>query len=847
MDADRDEAVFQTDPPVDADTLSYFPPTTSSAFPVASTHTTSSIFTKLLQQAEVDASLYPPRSWEGLRQLVQAIEESDFETLRRNSLIYYLLLDYHLLPLNASSTSSSGRLSLAALRQPPRILDHFTSRRLLPAFWANTIAKGFWRFDKSLYAEAMPWLNNANSSAYSNHILHTLSPLTSNRNGLSPREAAQCVVKHLRIAKPSLPAVPDGPEDVEALKSIIVAKAIAEDLRSSLLFVHALSAPQQQLRELLSVLWSWIFALEDRTMQGPLLKAIIALPLSPLDSASLTDFALGLDTPTSSASARSLALDTLLVRLINLGRVIEALDVNAQAEERAGLLVERQDVKKKRKRREMLQVAKAMLPEVVRSQLERVSLDSSNTTGDSPDGPMDEDFDVTQQSLIASKRRLDVDQMAKSSTLGRGYLQGRGETSRAAIGSSPASRHLAGARSTPLPSQSPFAHSASPMVGPTHQSPVPRAPTSTTFTGRAGTTTDQSPHVADTSLEAGPYARLAAQMRADPSMDPSADDMSIISSLLPQKRSSSAIGKATTSGNDDGDDNDDDEISRPTVGRSNTMASGFEVPKRRYAKKDNAPSTSKAGSSKKSKTLPTAKTTTGTPQRVAAGERSQETAEVKAATSTKSRGRNAPASSTATTATPRRRTRASSALPGTFPDGGAEDGDDQDMSDEEVGPRQNREDEAGPEMREVGSSRATTSGKGRASAVAATAASTPAKKKGTSATPSSRRKTSSTPAKGKDQQNVSESTPLRRSARARSRGASVLSSQMHDSDNEEEQQASLGRGRMTRSKSRSNSVFSMSSSASAVDEEEDEEAGQTTGDETARHVPISTRRARKAN
>ena len=139
-------------------------------------------------------------------------------------------------------------------------------------------------------------------------------------------------------------------------------------------------------------------------MQGPLLKAIIALPLSPLDSASLTDFALGLNTPTSSASARSLALHTLLVRLINLGRVIEALDVNAQAEERAGLLVESEDVKKKRKRREMLQVAKAMLPEVVRSQLERVSLDSSNLTGDSPDGPMDEDFDVTQQSLIASKR-----------------------------------------------------------------------------------------------------------------------------------------------------------------------------------------------------------------------------------------------------------------------------------------------------------------------------------------------------------------------------------------------------------------------------------------------------------
>lgn len=854
--------------PFHSPVLAYFPRKSGSdAIPIPPTPVSPSIISSLLTSAGVDAALYPPRSYPELGELILAVQDSLFDTLRRNALLYYLLLDYHLLPATHAGSASSIA-SLSSLAPRSSIIAQFATNHLLPAFWTDSVERGFWRFDKGLHNEAVPWLNTANSSAYANHILRTLSPLKGKDKSV---DKAECLVKYVRIAKPVLP---ETKADLDVVEAVVVSRAIVEGLQGALELIR--ERPNSEQNALFASLWQWLFQLEKSSMtahiRSSLLQSVVALPLTNSEVQTLVAFCLGRNASSSIQSpsstllrARQLALDTLLVRLLNAGRVLDALKVNSLAEESQGTATVEEDggeagTQRRKKRTEMLRLAKEMLPEVVRSQLEemRVAEEEKSIDISSRDDEMEEDIVAPKATEFPRPAEPAASFNAgtpSSNAPIRGYMHNRLAESTSSSRVSVAATPPPPQRSTPahqrvhvpLISQSPLAFAAS--RGETSFSRA--SPSGTRFTptpARAQAPARTSDGAVGESEE-GPYARLAAQLASQANGDgqPGAaqgDESALLASLLPQKRNiatrrldaeASGGEAAHFSGlqgavDDGGDASFEQQRSR----------SGFEVPKRRYTKKDQV-------SSKKSEAppAPRARNASASPAKdpgssrsrggaadssrrgasglrksttmgslaSAAAPREEDEASPHPPLPTAAASRKTPRStagkkSSANAAPPtpaatRRSTRAQSeSVPGSFP-GAAQDDEEEGEGDAEGGEEpahQQSNADGSPEMLELPSAgRPTSRASKKASSTTASAsasASTPRR--------NTRAKTPSAAPGGGAGGVPTESTPVRRSARrtnttataaagtrstrGSSRASSVLSSRFGDGSGDDEDQ-----------------------------------------------------------
>lgn len=632
MENSTSRALSQTEV-FDDDTMSYFLSSASTAsFPTTTAAPSPSIIGFLLEAAEVQSEFYPPRNWQQLRGLVKTIEaDSCFDTLRRNALIFYLLLDHHLLPTVQASTEALGISSIIENTRIP-ILNQYCTNRLLPRFWRDSIEKGFWRFDKGYYAEAMPWLNIDNSRPYSRHILMTLDPSRdssqSSADGSvdSSKIRADCVALYLRLNDPPL-AMHVGEEDAskvfQTLRVVVISKALAEGLNSAFEFVRSLQ-PNTQSRGLLSELWTWLFNYHGATRPG-LLKTLVSMPLTQSETASLQDFALATGLHTTSAAAPLQALDTLLVRLLNQGQVLEALRINKLAERSQlgahgldGSEAAALDVKRRKRRNEMLRLAEDLLPEALKCQLACLSV-SSDKAG-YPTAVVDEQMPLHSPGSgseltdsLAAHPRADPDLSCPL----RGYMLDHDATQAAkqgiiADGSMSVERAVAklasGRKSISLTSQSPFAGAVRvrpiPLASRVSSSAAKSSRKLNFYSNRTQTATPAEPK------NEGPYARFAAQLMAqskeqalteshqangnygqDVTKSHGEDDSGssfLLSSILPAERKISRGGSGRIQRDKSGAMRGEATEATTNNTEADQSKSGFEVPKRRYvaSKKD---------------------------------------------------------------------------------------------------------------------------------------------------------------------------------------------------------------------------------------------------------------------
>lgn len=627
--------------PLHSPILAYFPPTAH--LPIPSHPTSPSIIASLLSTAGVDVSLYPSRTYTELQTLISAIQHSSFDTLRRDALLYYLLLDYHLLP---PPDKVSTPLTFSTLPPRPPILEQFAANHLLPAFWTDAVERGFWRFDKGLYQEALPWLNATNSGPYANHILRTLSPIKTGGALLDSVHNARCLIKYYRIAKPTLP---DTIADKDVIEAVVVAKALVEGLQSALTLIRDRQRVEQD--GLFATFWHWLFHLQVGSssrkvaqVRSSLLQSVVALPLAEAEVQTLVIFSLGKSVPwflsentspsTALLQARQLALDTLLVRLINQGRVLDALKLNKLAEEsQSSPFSIGEDggeaaANRRKKRREMLRLAKDMLPEVVRSQLETLAVSSNDEKRpqgvredwmeeDVPSHGSGRDESPAPVSIATATANTSFSGVAPSPHV-RSYMQQRLADSNA---TSRLRLSTGAATPPPLPSQRSTPSQQRPHVPLVSQSPLslPASRTSiaTPQFSRGSPSTNHfdpssvgynstSGEIGAGQGEEGPYARLAAQLASQTNGDrgghAEADDESLLlASLLPQKRTLSTRRQ-------EGDETDAtalmggrENASDRSEGPGASSRGGFEVPKRRYTKKDQDQFPAGAGSRSKSR------------------------------------------------------------------------------------------------------------------------------------------------------------------------------------------------------------------------------------------------------
>ncbi|PWN26869.1 hypothetical protein BDZ90DRAFT_232964 [Jaminaea rosea] len=527
----------------DSDTLSYFTPTLiRKPTPLRSP----SIISSLLTSAGVSAT-YPSSD---LTSLVSSIEEApQFDTLRRNGLLLYLIID---------------------VATHPSLVDTFCTNRLIPDFWRRSV-EAYHAFDHGHYARAMPWLSAENAAPYSELILTRLDPS-------EDAKLARFVVQHLIVARPLV-------QGEEAGRAVLVGKAIVEGLGEAMQFARSSTAGSK-------ALWPWLFG----KRRPKLLAELVRLPLSPAEVDELRSFALVPTTASGSASssvaAQRRAVDALLLRLLNAGRIVEALRLDRAAEENGlggeGGEEDAGTIKAVKQRREMLRLARQSLPATLRLELEDEEDDYANT----PDGTRPGmQLDSTGDSSMMTGSR---DPSCPGSALNKPVIA---PSSPLVTLPRSASRTLALASQSPLagtigPSSSftgsPRPQSRPPLATRGYASPSPRPQAAALpFTNDGPRQTSSS---FSSSSKAGPYARLAAQLAAQQSNPAAAADDSgsnLLSSLLPQKRGVSSTSLAATgdAGVGSADISMDRTMTPPPAG------SAFEVPKRRYVAKPAAATT----------------------------------------------------------------------------------------------------------------------------------------------------------------------------------------------------------------------------------------------------------------
>ncbi|XP_006463398.1 hypothetical protein AGABI2DRAFT_120219 [Agaricus bisporus var. bisporus H97] len=283
------------------------------------------IFDILLRSGSVRSPdiLYPPHNEQSLLRLLEAIEKSNYDTLKKDCLVYFLL-KWH----------QDGRE------------DRFAMQKSLPPQF-TILADAYWHLDSGInVARGVSILADARLNRdYASKILHAIS-LSSDAHAL--------IRRYVRTAKPPLME----PDDIE-----LYALALAE---SSLLeawqFQRTFHESNEVRPRLMQKLLEWCVAPKPRPSA---LMQLLSLPLSKFEESILHSYVLRPPT-TLPLDALPLLQDLVCVRMIQLGRYVEAIRMDREFTSlKAGL-----NTRQAQERSKMVQDLYDALPAVERTYID---------------------------------------------------------------------------------------------------------------------------------------------------------------------------------------------------------------------------------------------------------------------------------------------------------------------------------------------------------------------------------------------------------------------------------------------------------------------------------------------
>ncbi|KAG2354071.1 nuclear pore complex assembly-domain-containing protein [Suillus spraguei] len=231
--------------------------------------------------------LYPPTDLHSLRRLLDAINDSSYDSLKKDCLVYILLKWFQ-----------DGREAVYAEEKciPPQFVS---------------LADAYWHLDTGIHVEkAVSILSDARLNRdYASKIMQALS--------LSD-DPSPLIVKYVRTAKPPLME----PDDID-----MYALALANSsLWDAWQFQRTFPDSSDTRTRLLNKLLGWCLSPKPRS--GPLAQ-LVAFPLSPLEQSLLHTYALK---PPHDIPAASIAIvqDLVCVRLVQSGEHLAAIKLDRQ-------------------------------------------------------------------------------------------------------------------------------------------------------------------------------------------------------------------------------------------------------------------------------------------------------------------------------------------------------------------------------------------------------------------------------------------------------------------------------------------------------------------------------------
>ncbi|KAH9998619.1 nuclear pore complex assembly-domain-containing protein [Russula vinacea] len=271
-------------------------------------------------------TLWPPTDPESLRRLLDAIEDSAYDALKKDCLIYFLL-KWH----------QDGRE------------ERFREDKCIPPQFAM-LSDAYWHLDSGIHVErAVSLLCDVRLNRdYTSKIIQAIS-LSDNSTRL--------LLQYLRTAKPMLTE----PDDMDTY-----ILALAEDgLACAWQYQRTFPDKSEIRTRLTRKVLEWCFTPKPRPEH---LKQLITFPLSAFEQSLLHKFALE---PPASLPAYSVSVlqDLVCVRLVQSGQYVEAIKLDQQfASTRLGRGTQASQAAERR--RKMIEDVIAALPSIERQETE---------------------------------------------------------------------------------------------------------------------------------------------------------------------------------------------------------------------------------------------------------------------------------------------------------------------------------------------------------------------------------------------------------------------------------------------------------------------------------------------
>ncbi|CCL99586.1 uncharacterized protein FIBRA_01604 [Fibroporia radiculosa] len=293
------------------------------------------IFDILLSSGGVrhGAALYPPTDAQTLKRLLDAIEESTYDTLKQDCLVYFLL-KWH----------RDGRESV------------FKDLRSIPPQFV-ALADAYWHLDSGIdISRAVCLLSDARLNRdYTSKILQALS-LADNPNPL--------IRKYVHTARPLLTE----PDDIDAYTIALVDGSFMEAWQYQRTFSEKGETRERLVRKILG----WCldpFVLRSAKPRSTPLKQLLAFPLSGYEEELLHSYAIE---PPSHLPPSSVPVvqDLVCLRLVQAGRYAAAVKLERQLSARVTQKAGDKYHKAAQERRQMVDDIMAAMPVAERQLLE---------------------------------------------------------------------------------------------------------------------------------------------------------------------------------------------------------------------------------------------------------------------------------------------------------------------------------------------------------------------------------------------------------------------------------------------------------------------------------------------
>ncbi|WAQ81833.1 hypothetical protein PtA15_2A145 [Puccinia triticina] len=268
--------------------------------------------------------LFPPSHPSRLRHLLDSIDACDFDLLKKNCLVYYLLKEY-----------GDGRE------------NRFAIDRIIPSHFTRGL-DGIWALDHSQWQAAIRWMSDPTVTPdFLPEIIRTLAtqpPL---------KLRSDYVMRFYLLTQPSL--------DLPSIEFVLRAMCINCNLRSAWALQRSYGRPERD--RLLRIIFETCFGLNDYDQPLPeVLQILVAFPFDELEDTTLFRFVI--EAPRLLPGPHSMvAIQFYLSKLTSEARYVEAIRFERELSESAGI-VSNPDIDR------VIRGIAEMIPEVQRNMLE---------------------------------------------------------------------------------------------------------------------------------------------------------------------------------------------------------------------------------------------------------------------------------------------------------------------------------------------------------------------------------------------------------------------------------------------------------------------------------------------